>query len=129
MPETRAPLTERSRCGIHGYPTASGRCFACDEQRELAEAARRYVVRIESDLLTGEIGDGYTYATESDRVVSFLLAGNGPTVWARFVLRGRDILSAYVEYSGSGRSALHLIPEYKAADILRALRADAAAQR
>lgn len=26
----RAPLTERSRCGIHGDPTSTGRCASCD---------------------------------------------------------------------------------------------------
>lgn len=119
-----------TRCGIHGYPISDGKCFACDEARELASAARRYVAMIEADMLTpGEIGDGYTYATARDRVESFMLAGNGPTVWARFVLRRREIVSAYVEYSSAGRSALHPIPDYKATDLLRVLRADAAAQR
>jgi hypothetical protein len=27
---TRAPLTERSRCGLHGDSTSSGRCATCD---------------------------------------------------------------------------------------------------
>lgn len=32
-PNRRAPLTERSRCGIHGDPTSSGRCASCDAER------------------------------------------------------------------------------------------------
>lgn len=35
----RAPLTERSRCGIHGCPTSTGRCEECvaDRVAELRE--------------------------------------------------------------------------------------------
>lgn len=31
---SRAPLTERSRCGIHGLSTANGRCDLCDFERD-----------------------------------------------------------------------------------------------
>lgn len=118
-----------TRCGIHGYPIQKERCFRCDELAAVAEAARRYVALVLNDYDAGEIYDGYTYATERDRVESFMLAGNGPTAWARFVLRGREIVSAYVDYASGGVEALALIPDYKASDLLAALRRDAAAQR
>lgn len=35
-------LTENSRCGIHGLPTASGRCDACDAERELPDHPARW---------------------------------------------------------------------------------------
>lgn len=36
----RAPLTERSRCGIHGDSTSSGRCASCDADRANGERVK-----------------------------------------------------------------------------------------
>lgn len=99
------------------------------------EEADRYRDLVLGDLSTPKDGidESYVYTHERGHWERFMLAGNGPTVYAYFVFRAREarepeeVDHAYVEYCDFDGSKLAAVPQGRVNDLLEALRASARA--
>jgi hypothetical protein len=101
------PVSERPSIAVWGHT--------------IQAAAHRQVASLVSDLTEGEVAH---YATENRRLVRFMIAGNGPTAYACFLMEDDgEIRNAYVEYSEGDGHAYAPIPWDKQAPLYAALRA------
>lgn len=92
---------------------------------ETTQAGVRFLEEVLEDLGRG-LESGYTYTHERARTESFMLAGNGPSAWARFLLDDEgDVRLGYIEYSDGGGTVLVPVPDNKAEELLRTMRQDA----
>lgn len=91
--------------------------------KTMAEAVA-FTNMVLTDLAAG-LEEGYTYSSDTNTVETFMLAGNGPSAWAHFVIADDEVEHAYIEYADSGGTVLVLIPAHQQEALLSAFRNDA----
>lgn len=89
------------------------------EDADLIAAAVRFTARLIDDLENGEVDDAYHYGDSTARTERFMLAGNGPTAYAVFLIEGREV-EGYIEYI-EHKGALVRLPDWIAEDLYKAL--------
>jgi hypothetical protein len=111
--------------GSFGTTIPKGQTTTQEKATRYLNAVLEDVDNIDAD--EPEIGNGYVYAHEIGKWERFMLAGNGPTVYAYFLFDEEgDVDHAYIEYCESTGNALAVVPSHRTDELLSALRYDVA---